>query len=99
MLAIAKGEYKPKAADPKIWFSSMKLLAEILSDENRDLLKLVHASKPKSISNLATLAGKNRNTLSRRLRAMSNFGLVEMHKEKQHIKPIAKATEFKILVA
>jgi predicted transcriptional regulator len=29
MLAIARGEYKPKASDPKIWFSSMKSLAEI----------------------------------------------------------------------
>lgn len=33
MLAIARGEYKPKASDPKIWFTSMKSLAEVLSDE------------------------------------------------------------------
>ena len=34
-LAIAKGEYKPKAGDPKIWFTSMRSVAEVLSDSNR----------------------------------------------------------------
>ena len=31
MLAIAKGEYKPKPGEPKIWFTSMKSVAEVLS--------------------------------------------------------------------
>jgi hypothetical protein len=29
-IAIAKGEYKPKPFDAKIWFASMKTLAQIL---------------------------------------------------------------------
>lgn len=98
VLAIAKGEYKPIAGDPKIWFSSMQSLAEVLSDENRDLLKVIQSSKPETISNLAVLIGQNRSNLSRRLRVMSNFGLVEMLKVKQYIKPIVRATEFKISV-
>ncbi len=35
MLAIARGEYKPKPGEPKVWFTSMKSLAEVLSDDNR----------------------------------------------------------------
>lgn len=31
-IAIAKGEYKPKKNDPKIWFSSIKSLAHVLSE-------------------------------------------------------------------
>ena len=27
MLAIARGEYKPKTTEPKIWFTSMRSLA------------------------------------------------------------------------
>jgi hypothetical protein len=34
-IAIAKGEYKPKPGEPKIWFTSMKSVAEVLSDQNR----------------------------------------------------------------
>jgi len=32
VLAIAKGELKPKASDPKIWFTSMRSLSQVLSD-------------------------------------------------------------------
>lgn len=99
MLAIAKGEYKPKANEPKIWFSSMKSLAEVLSDENRALLKVIQTSQPDSISGLAELTGRKQSNLSRTLKTMSSYGLVEMVRENRHVKPIAKATEFEILAA
>ena len=37
VLGIAKGKIKPKASDPKIWFTSMRSLSQVLSDENRAL--------------------------------------------------------------
>lgn len=46
MLAIAKGEYKPKLSDPKIWFTSMRSLSNVLSNENRALLDLIRAARP-----------------------------------------------------
>jgi predicted transcriptional regulator len=46
VLSIARGEYKPKPSEPKIWFTSMCSLVEVLSDENRALLKLISASPP-----------------------------------------------------
>lgn len=99
MLAIAKGEYKPKASDPKIWFTSMKSLAEVLSDENRALLRLIEEAQPDSISVLAELTGRKQSNLSRTLKTMSSYGLVEMHKDKRQVRPVAKATEFQILTA
>lgn len=99
MIAIAKGEYKPKANEPKIWFSSMKSLAEVLSDENRALLKVIQTSQPDSISGLAELTGRKQSNLSRTLKTMSSYGLVEMVRENRQVKPIAKATEFEILAA
>lgn len=41
ILAIARGDYKPKATEPKIWFTSIRSLAEVLSDDNRALLQEV----------------------------------------------------------
>ena len=99
MLAIAKGELKPKPSDPKIWFTSMKSLAEVLSDENRALLKIIEAAQPNSISGLAELTGRKQSNLSRTLKTMSNYGLVEMVRENRQVKPIVKATEFQILAA
>ena len=97
MMAIAGGEYKPKATDPKIWFTSMRSLAEILSDENRALLKVIQQAKPQSISSLADMTGRKPGNLSRTLKTMSNYGLVEMRRENKHVRPIAKATEFRIV--
>lgn len=31
VIAIAKGEYKPRPDEPKIWFTSMKSVAEVLA--------------------------------------------------------------------
>ena len=99
MLAIARGEYKPKASDPKIWFTSMKSLAEVLSDDNRALLKVIRESQPDSISVLAELTGRKQSNLSRTLKTMSGYGLVEMKRENRHVRPVVNATEFQILAA
>ena len=99
MLAIARGEYKPKPGEPKVWFTSMKSLAEVLSDENRALLKVIAESKPESISALAEATGRKPGNLSRTLKTMSNYGIVEMRREKRRVRPIAKATEFRIVAA
>ncbi|PIT78260.1 transcriptional regulator [Limnohabitans sp. G3-2] len=97
MLSIARGDYKPKSTDPKIWFTSMRSLAEVLSDDNRALLKVIQDSKPQSISSLADITGRKPGNLSRTLKTMSNYGFVEMKRENRHVRPIAKGTDFRIV--
>ena len=99
VLAIARGEYKPQPGEPKIWFTSMRSLAEVLSDENRALLKVIQETQPQSITSLAETTGRKASNLSRTLRTMSNYGIVEMLREKNHVRPVAKATEFHIVTA
>jgi len=99
VLAIARGEYKPRPGEPKIWFTSMRSLAEVLSDENRALLKVIKETQPQSITSLAETTGRKTSNLSRTLRTMSNYGIVEMRREKNHVRPVARATEFHIVTA
>ena len=99
MLAIAEGTYKPKPGEPKIWFTSMKSLAEVLSDDNRALLTTIHESQPESITGLAAITRRKPSNLSRTLKTMSHYGIVEMRREKRHVRPIVNATEFQILTA
>jgi predicted transcriptional regulator len=96
-LAIARGEYKPKPSEPKIWFTSMRSLAEVLSDENRALLKVIQEAQPQSITSLAEMTGRKASNLSRTLKTMSNYGLVEMQCNKNQMRPVVKVAEFKIL--
>jgi predicted transcriptional regulator len=99
VLSIAKGELKRKATDPKIWFNSMKSLAEVLSDENRALLKIISERQPDSIASLAILSGRSSSNLSRTLKTMSNYGFIEMQPiNLKQFRPVAKATSFRIMV-
>jgi len=98
MLAIAKGELKVKSNDPTIWFTSMRSLSEVLSDENRALLDVIRSSKPVSISELAELTGRKQGNLSRTLKTMSHYGLVRMEKQDRTLMPIACGDRFEIFV-
>jgi len=97
MIAIAKGEYKPKPGEPKIWFTTMKSVAEVLSDQNRALLKVIRETNPDSIAVLAKITGRQPSNLSRTLKTMSRYGLVDLKREKTHLRPVVKATDFRIL--
>nr|WP_315398616.1 helix-turn-helix domain-containing protein [uncultured Duganella sp.] len=97
VFAIARGNYKPKPNEPKVWFTSMKSLAEVLSDENRALLHVIMETQPESISALAQATGRKPSNLSRTLKTMSNYGIVELRRERNQVRPVAKATEFRIV--
>jgi len=97
MYAIAKGEYKPKSGEPKIWFTSMKSAAEVLSDDNRALLHVIKDAQPKSISSLAEMTGRKPSNLSRTLKTMSGYGFVEMRRENNQVRPVVKVTDFRIM--
>lgn len=97
ILQIAQGSYKPKPSEPKVWFTSMKSLAEVLSDDNRALLHVIVETKPTSISALAQATGRKPGNLSRTLKTMSNYGIVELRREQNQVRPVARSTAFHIV--
>jgi len=95
-IAIAKGEYKPKTDEPKVWFESIKSLAQILSNENQELLKIIDEKHPKSLTELESLTGRKKSNLSRTLKTLERYGIVELHKEKNNLIPTVQATDFRV---
>ena len=93
---IATGRYKPKRGEPKIWFSSIRSFSEVLSDNNIRLLKIIAEYHPETLKELAELSGRKNSNLSRTLKTMERYGIVELKKKAKTIKPIAKATAFNI---
>lgn len=75
-LAIARGEYVPPKGEPKVWFESVHAMSQVLSDQNRELLKLIHETHPQSLVDLAKKSGRATSNLSRTLRKMEQYGLV-----------------------
>ena len=93
-MAIARGEYKPKRGEPKIWFESIQSMAQVLSKENQQLLRIIVEEKPNSIKELEVATGRKSSNLSRTLKMMARFGIVELVRENKTVRPIVKATEF-----
>ncbi len=95
-LAIARGTYKRKPTEPKIWFTSIKSFAAVLSDENRELLRIIHDNKPESVADLEQMTGRKASNLSRTLRTMANYGLVRLEdgsqgRGRRAVNPVAVA--------
>jgi predicted transcriptional regulator len=98
-IAIAKGEYKPKKDEPKMWFESIQSFAQVLSDDNRQLLRVIEERKPKSLTELVTITGRKKSNLSRTLHTMSDYGIVDLVKQHaREIMPQVKANHFKLEV-
>ena len=95
-IAIARGDYKPKADEPKVWFTSMRVLANVLSDDNRALLRAIVDTNPASIAELARSTGRTPGNVSRRLKTMSRYSIVELRRERSLVRPVVNATEFQI---
>jgi len=79
-MAVARGELKIGPNEPKLWFTSIESLARVLSDKNRLLLDLIIEQQPQSLAELEALSGRAKSNLSRTLKNMERFGLVELVK-------------------
>ena len=99
VLAIASGRYKPRKNEPRIWFASMRSLAEVLSDDNQALLRIIQEKKPASIAELAEMTGRRSSNLSRTLRTLAHYGLVSLQKEGRRVRPMVKSTDFLIVTS
>lgn len=86
-LRIARGEEKPAAGEPKVWFSSTESFARILTSGNRELLHVIAEREPKSLEELAKLTGKATPNLSRTLKKMASLGLVSVEKDGRKVAP------------
>jgi predicted transcriptional regulator len=77
-LAVARGEHKRAADEPKVWFTSMESLAQVLSTKNTLLLELIRRARPASLNELSDLSGRAVSNLSRTLRTMERYRLVTL---------------------
>jgi len=83
---------------PSVWFPSMATMAAVLSEDNRALLRLIRDQRPKSLTALAELSGRQVPNLSRSLRMMEGYSLVKLKHDGHGVEPVALATSFKILI-
>lgn len=74
---IAAGKRRRGPDEPRLWFTSLDAILRVLSDKNMLLLEIIRSSRPASLTELAERAGMQKSNLSRTLRKLEQFGLVE----------------------
>lgn len=95
-IAIAKGQYKPRKGEPKIWFESLKSLSQVLSTENQTLLRIIIEHQPKSLAELEKLSDRRKSNLSRTLRTLERYGIVELSRAEGKVAPRVMVTDFQV---
>ena len=81
-----------------IWFDSLKSVANVLSKENQHLLKVINEQQPQSVTELAALTGRAVSNVSRTLKTLSKYNLVEMQSAKTMLSPKVIYQEFLVVV-
>ena len=98
LLAIAQGQYKPQQNEPKIWYTSMNAISQILCPENIELLRLMDAERPGNLTQLSELTGRAKSNLSNTVKTLSEKGLVRLEQGSgKSVKPVALFTDFEIV--
>ncbi len=93
-MAIARGELKPSADEPKVWFTSLESLGQVLSSGNIKLLQVIASRKPGSLQELAELTGKQKSNLSRTLKTMERCGIIRFERDQSRRVPIVVHQRF-----
>mgnify|MGYP000397977062 FL=1 len=84
---------------PKIWYTSLNGISQILNPDNVALLRLIERERPDSVSALAELSGRNKSNLSNTLKGLSDKGFVRLEKGPgRSLKPVALFTDFEIVI-
>ncbi|GGN31435.1 MULTISPECIES: helix-turn-helix domain-containing protein [Marinomonas] len=98
LLAIAQGKYTPQENEPKVWYTSINAISQILRPENIELLRLMDSERPESVTELSELTGRAKSNLSNTLKALSEKGFVRLEQGNgKAIKPVALFTDFEIM--
>lgn len=100
IIAIAQGKYQPAEDEPKVWYTSLNAISQILNPENIALLRLIDTEKPENISALAEMSGRKKSNLSNTLKSLCEKGFARLDKgEGRNLKPVALYCDFEIVIS
>lgn len=93
-----KGQMSDPDYSVDIWFDSLKSAASVLSKENQQLLKAIAKQEPQSVTELAALTGRAVSNVSRILKTLGKYNLVEMQSTKTTLSPKTIHQEFLVVI-
>nr|WP_205562725.1 MarR family transcriptional regulator [Pectobacterium aquaticum] len=93
-----RGQSEDPAYPVDIWFDSLKSVANVLSIENQQLLKIIAEHEPKTITELAALTGRAVSNVSRTLKTLKKYDLVTLSRSKNTLNARVNHQEFVVVI-
>ncbi|APS32349.1 MarR family transcriptional regulator [Pectobacterium brasiliense] len=93
-----RGQVEDPAYPVDIWFDSLKSVANVLSIENQQLLKVIAEHEPKTITVLAALTGRAVSNVSRTLKTLKKYDLVTLSRSKNTLNARVNHQEFVVVI-
>lgn len=79
---IKAGEKLPTVKEPDVAFTSLEAVRALLTDKRMELLHLIRKHSPRSINQLATIAGRDFKNVHTDIMLLKEYGLVKLSKQK-----------------
>lgn len=98
MQAIARGQYVPQKDEPRVWFESRLSMEQVLSEENVELLRIIHRRKLQSLPDLEAATGRPAGNIARALKTLARYGVVEIVASDDSVKTVVRGTRFEVTV-
>lgn len=96
-LEIATGKRRRQPDEPRVWFTSVDAFSRVLSSKSMLLLEMIRQSEPESVSELAEKLGRQKPNVSRILKKLEEFGIIEFEIGKGGKKaPRVKYDDFRV---
>lgn len=94
---IAAGRIKPKDTDPKIWVNSVESVGRLLNADNLSMIETIRQQHPATISDLAKIMKREQSNVSRTLKRMAEFHIVEFDEAQGKKTPVVTWDEISIV--
>jgi predicted transcriptional regulator len=78
--SIKAGKKLPIVRKPEVYFTSLEAVRALLTDKRLELLHLIKKHSPRSINQLASIAGRDFKNVHTDIMLLKDYGLVQLSK-------------------
>ena len=89
--SIKAGKKLPTVRKTEVYFTSLEAVRALLTDKRLDLLHLIRKHSPRSINQLASIAGRDFKNVHTDIMLLKDYGLVQLSKRRKTAKTAGRA--------
>jgi predicted transcriptional regulator len=88
--AVQSGKKLPAAKTTQVFFTSLEAVRALLTDKRLELLHLIRKHSPRSINQLASIAGRDFKNVHTDVMLLKKYGLIKLNKRGKTSKTASK---------